>query len=298
MCVTTLIALCSPSGAAATPTATPTPSATLPPSLVTLEQKMSELQLSSMRFSLETTIVLPHLKGKAGKLLKVLKLFGGDSRISGEITTQPEAGNLSLQLFGHKFVLRYVQGTGYLYSGKLAREDHGRPWVKLGPGGLDELITGNGHPAREGAKTTKPESLEPKLAEPPFTKLTELLNGAEEVRELGPTVRDGQPVTRFLATLEPAQLRDKALESTAHSALAPRPPPTRPTLTATLEVALASNGVPVRTAIKADTHGTSTTITLEIPAVNFPLVIQAPPAAKTISLRRLREMEKQAKTSG
>lgn len=254
---------------------------------------MSELQLSSMRFSLETTIVLPHLKGKAGKLLKLLKLLGGDSRISGEVTTAPAAGNLSLQLFGHKFVLRTVKGAAYLYNRKLAHADHGRPWLRLGPRGLDELI-----PVRAGAKTTKPTSIEPKLAEPPFTKLTELLNGAEEVRELGPGELDGQPVTRFLATLEPAQLRGKALASSAHAALAPRPPLTPPTLTATLEVALASNGVPVRTKIRAQSHRTSTTITLEIPAVNFPLVIEAPPAAKTISLRRLREIEKQAKTSG
>jgi hypothetical protein len=97
---------------------------------------------------------------------------------------------------------RSVGGTVYVYFGKLAGYDHGRPWVRLGRAGLAELFTVNGHPLRPSAKTT-----EPKLAEPPFAALATSLAGAREVREQGPGTLDGLPVTRFLAILELAQLK-------------------------------------------------------------------------------------------
>ncbi|HEY1689488.1 MAG TPA: hypothetical protein VGF95_11575 [Solirubrobacteraceae bacterium] len=286
MCVAGLNALCSVSGAtAAVPTSTPmAPVAQLPPSLVTLEQKMSQLMLSSLRFSLRTTVSLPHGERKVGKLLRLL---GADSRISGEATTKPAAANLSLGLFGQKLTLRSVKGALYLQIHKLARHDHGRPWVKLGPHGLAELVTVNGHSVKTGTGTTKPPQLEPQLAEPRFAALTKLLNGAGEVRELGPGMVDNQPVLRFLAILEPAQLESKALESTVQSA----PTSESEAPTATLEVALSSSGLPLRTVIRVDSHRAKTTLTLNIPAANFPLEIEAPPARRTISVRRLREME-------
>jgi len=70
---------------------------------------------------------------------------------------------------------------------------------------------------------------------------------------------------------------------------APQPP------TATLEVSLAQNGLPVRTVVTEHDQGTVISATVEIPAINFPLVIEPPPASQTITIRELRQLERQAR---
>jgi hypothetical protein len=57
-------------------------------------------------------------------------------------------------------------------------------------------------------------------------------------------------------------------------------------------VSLTPSGLPLRTVITEDDSGVMTSIRLDIPAVNFPLVIEAPPAAQTISVPQLRKLEK------
>ena len=268
-------------------TATPQGSAVLPANLQALEQKMGELQITSLRFSEKTSITVPH---STGKLMRVLKLLlGAGSGISGEGTTSPPAGNVVLSLFGHPLTLRAVDNTTYLYLRALGRVDHGRPWVKLGPGGLAELFTVNGKHIK-APKTVEPKIGEPALAEPPFEGLRKLLAGAKEVRELGAGTVDGQPVTSFLATLEPEQLGREHLASAARLGV-----PAAQPLTATLEVSLTQNGLPVRTVITEHGQGTVISVTLEIPAINFPLVIEPPPASQTITIQKLRKLERQAR---
>jgi hypothetical protein len=113
--------------------------------LLALEQKMGELKVSSLRFTLQRSVVVPHGEHEVSRLLK---LFGLDSRTSGEATTAPAAANVSLDFFGQRLTLRSVGGAVYVYFGKLARYDHERPWIRLGRGGLAELFTVNGHPLR------------------------------------------------------------------------------------------------------------------------------------------------------
>jgi len=257
----------------------------LPPNLQALEQKMGELKITSLRFSAKTSITVPHGEGKILGLLKLL-LGGG---ISGEETTSPPAGNVVLSLFGHPLTFREVGSTTYFYLRALASKDHGRPWVKLGPGGLGELITVNGKHVK-APKIAEPKIGEPALAEPPFEGLRKALAGAREVRELGAGTIDGQPVTSFLATLEPEQLKREHLASAARLGL-PAPPPS----TATLEVSLTQDGLPVRTVITEHDQGTVISATVEIPAINFPLVIEPPPASQTITIRELRQLERQAR---
>jgi hypothetical protein len=257
----------------------------LPPNLQALEQKMGELKVTSLRFSEKTAISVPHSEAKILGFLKLL-LGGG---ISGEETTSPPAGNVVLSLFGHPLTLREVGSTTYFYLRALGSKDHGRPWVKLGPGGLAELITVNGKHVK--AKTiAEPKIGEPALAEPPFEGLRKALAGAQEVRELGPGTLYGQPVTSFLAVLEPEQLKREHLASAARLGL---PAPQSPT--ATLEVSLAQNGLPVRTVVTEHHQGTVISATVEIPAVNFPLVIEPPPASQTITIQKLRKLERQAR---
>jgi hypothetical protein len=155
--------------------------------------------------------------------------------------------------------------------------------VRLGKGGLAELLTRNGHHVRSAPE---PELLppRPKLAEPPFSQLSKLLAGAREIRELGSATVDGQAVTRFLVVPEPAELKTELPATTSSVGRV------NASATATLELALAESGLPVRTEITIHSSGVSTTATVEIPAVNFPLVISAPPAAKTTTVHRLRQL--------
>jgi hypothetical protein len=110
------------------------------------------------------------------------------------------------------------------------------------------------------------------------------------VRELGPGTLYGQPVTSFLAVLEPEQLKREHLASAARLRL---PAPQQPT--ATLEASLAQDGLPVRTVITEHDQGTVISATMEIPAINFPLVIEPPSASQTITMRELKKLERQAR---
>ena len=260
--------------------------ASIPPSLQMLEQKMGELKVTSLRFSEKTSVTVPQGEGKILDLLKLL-LGGG---VSGEETTSPPAGNVVLSFLGHPLRFREVGNDTYFYLRALASKDHGRPWVKLGPGGLSELITVNGKHVK-APKASKPKIGEPALAEPPFEGLRKALAGANEVHELGAGTVDGQPVTSFLAVLEPEQLKREHLASAA-ARLGPsllQPP------TATLEVSLAQNGLPVRMVITEHDQATVISTAVAIPAINFPLVIEPPPASQTITMRELRKLERQAR---
>jgi hypothetical protein len=262
----------------------PGPAAVLPTQLQALEQKMDELKITSLRFSELTSVRAP----RGGRqVLRLLKLLGVDSRMSGEVTVAPAAANVQLSLFGQPLSLREVGETVYLYSAKLGAADRGRPWLRLGPGGLGELVTVDGKSVKAPAGATQPKLAEPSLAEPPFAALQKMLAEARAVTDLGPGVIDGQPVARFLATLTPPQpltARRGLLRTRAR--LTPA--------TETLELAIAPDGLPVRTKIIVRDHDVTTTDTLQL-AANFPLVIEPPPAAQTVTLAELRALSRHAK---
>ena len=165
----------------------------------------------------------------------------------------------------------------------------------MGPGGFAELIKVDGKSPSKSVKVTMPRTATPTLAQPPFTKLAETLAKASEVRELGSRTLDGQAVTSFLAILEPEALKRESLASVAL-----RPPPPRPSpqpSTATLEVSFAQSGLPVSIVISQSSNGTTASATLDIPAINFPLVLEAPPRNQTISIARLRALERRHRRS-
>jgi len=70
----------------------------------------------------------------------------------------------------------------------------------------------------------------------------------------------------------------------------PSPPPPRDTL----EIAFAADGLPVQTIISQGERGVTLSATLDIPAINFPLTIIAPPASQTIGLKRFRTIERRS----
>lgn len=255
---------------------------------------MDELTITSLRFAVQKSFTERHPSHKLGQLLR---LFGLNSQVSGEETLSPLAGNVKLSLFGQPLTLRLVGATVYLYLQKLAAVDGGRPWIRLGRGGLAELFTVNGHITPPPKSATKPNIGEPTLAEPPFTGISKFLAGAREVRELGPGTVDDQPVTSFLATLNPSQLEPSASSRVRRRAPQKHPLPHLPQPTATFEVSLAQNGLPVRSLLTEHIGEDTLATTVEIPAVNFPLVIEAPPTAQTISLTEFRKLAKRAHKS-
>ena len=75
--------------------ATPTPAhAPLPASLVALEQKMEELKITSMRFSAQSSITVPHADGKLPEFPEAARAFGDlwgrdDLAAVGQLHIQP-----------------------------------------------------------------------------------------------------------------------------------------------------------------------------------------------------------------
>jgi hypothetical protein len=278
--------------AAEASTPAPTP---LPPDLVTLEQKMAALQITSLRFTVATKITERH---PSRDILKLLSLFGLDSKISGEATLVPPAASVTLGFFGQPLTFRIIGTTSYVYIRQLTANDGGRPWVRLGPGGLIELFTLGGgtgaHPPR--AAPLPPTLGQPGYAQPPFAKLGSTLAGARAVSELGPAVVDGLPVTRFLAKLRPGQLESaRALRrrrriAGIHVRLLPPPKPKL-----TLEVSFASSGLPVRIVLTEALPDERITATVDFPAVNFPLTIEPPAATETISIAELKALNAKEK---
>lgn len=284
MCASALTLLCL--AAPGAPALGRADAATLPPELISLEQRMGELQITSLRFSGQT-----ELTGVSRKEKQLLTLLSGGGKTSGEVTTNPPAATVSLDFLGLQLTVRTIGTTVYVRIAQLAPLDGGKPWVKLGPGGLGELfsVTDEGHPVKKPPAKPEPPPTAPSIAQPPFASLVKLLAGAREVRALGPGTVEGQPVQRFLAVLTPAQFKPATVGAVTASAARRRAPKT----TATLEVALAPNGLPVSTVLAVHADPITTTVTLKIPAVDFPLVIEAPPAAETISAAELKELEKQ-----
>jgi hypothetical protein len=282
------------------PTPAPPPAPTpLPPDLVALEQKTATLQITSLRFTVATKVTERHPSG----LSKLFKLLGLDSTIVGEETLAPPAANVTLGLFGVPFTFRIIGAASWVYFRQLAPLDGGRPWVRLGAGGLFELFTVGGE---KGARAPRAAPLAPTLgqpdyAQPPFAKLAATLAGAAAVSELAPAVVDGVPVTSFLATLRPGQLESGRAVRTAPRIVTRRRSrrhirlPLLPQPTVTLEASFAGTGMPVRIVLTSKLPGFTTTGTVDFPAVNFPLTIEPPAAAETISAAELKSLEAKQK---
>jgi hypothetical protein len=265
----------------------PPPPPPLPPDLQALEQKMQALQLTSLSFVVRTGLVHDHPSHETSQLMSLLGL---ETTVSGEETLSPAAAEVKLSFFGAPLTLRIVGGITYLSSRQLVKTGDGVRWIRA-PGGPAELFS-SALPPRE---RPRPEPLQPSVgqpsyAEPPFAKLREILAGAREVRELGAGVADGQPVTRFLAPLRPSQLFSDRPPRPRRRFRRRLPLPPRPVPPTTLEVAFTASGLPVEFVLAVRGGPTAAEATLDFPAVNFPLVIEAPAAAETISIAQLRAL--------
>jgi hypothetical protein len=254
---------------------TPTPA---PPELAPLLQKTSELQLSSERFTAE-------VKFSGAKLPRKLKALGGlKAKVSGEVSTSPEAASLTESVLGRTISIRLVNRTVFIHDPSIGRHDGGRPWVEqsLDPssglfGSNPGLGTGGsgGADGSSGAGTSK------------FKTAIALLKASRDVRSLGPSTVDGQAVTGFAGTADPKEVEESTLPAKLRAAVAKSH--VKPA--ATFEVFLAPNGLPVRSLVVLALGGLKLTAIHDVLAINFPVAtIPPPPAAETITAAELKKL--------
>ena len=278
----------SPSIATASPPA-------IPPDLAALEQKMGELRVNTERFTLKTAVSGLKLPHGLGAILSLLELS-----ISGEASRSPMASNITLKLAGHAAYVRQVGSTAYLYLPSFAPHDGGRPWIVAGtseggplfggsPGSLYDPVAGS----QEEASPLDALS----NGDDGFAGLIKAVNGALSVSELGAGTVDGQSVLGFRAVLDPSAFEPKPSKSVGQHPpikVRVRVRPVKPTLG--LEVFIAADGLPVHTVVTETTtsgggRAVRLTATLDLPEINFPLVIEAPPASQTITQARFAAIE-------
>jgi hypothetical protein len=246
-----------------------------PPELAPLLQKTSELQISSERFSGEVTIT-------AKKLPRKLKALGGlKSKVSGEVSTSPEAASITETLLGRTISLRLVANTLYIRDPSIAKHDGGRPWIKesaSASGGLfgSSTTIGGGSAGSGGAPSTSK-----------FKTEISLLKASNDVRALGASTIDGQAVTGFAGTADTKEIEESTLPKKLRQAVAK----THIKPAARFEEFLAANGLPVRSHIVLSLGAVKLNTTEDVLAIDFPVAaIAPPPAAETITGAELKKI--------
>jgi hypothetical protein len=254
---------------------------TLPPELLTLEHKLAQLKVSSLRFSLEVVIT----EAESAKPAKPLVFVAAD----GEAGQSPLRSQVDATTVGHHQSVRTIGDVRYEYRPQVARRDGGRPWVssKLSPsarakGSVQQIFS-----------TLVKVPLDAALSE--HRSLAEVLAQAQGVEEVGPTTVDGQQVTQFNATLDPEIGQMSSPAPALVEAFTHKPPPAESPVqpAPVLELFIASSGVPVRTRVTVASGGSSMVADADIPAIDIPVHVAAPPARSTISSARLKRIERQ-----
>jgi hypothetical protein len=259
------------------------PAAVIPPDLQALEQKMLQLQITSERFSLTETVAgsgapsgpLGGFGGAIGHAASTFDLLTA----TGEASFTPQQASVQISFLGLKLNARLIGTTLYLEEPFIARLDGGRPWVE----------EPNQH--AEQANGTELTPLGGASAAQAFGKLIELLNRARSIQGLGQMTIDGQSTAAFAATLEVGKTLSTLSGARKRSLVKLLQPLAR------LEVFIAEGGLPVRTrltlAFRPHRGERGELITQsDILAVNIPVVVQAPPAAETISQAQLKRLLK------
>jgi hypothetical protein len=196
----------------------------------------------------------------------------------------------------HRKVTERVIGTHlYVDVPSLAHSDGGRPWVRS-----EERFLTKSPGANEGEPLAAIfAALSPALVVPPepgehgtFADLSEELSFAQSIHEitsLTPLTVDGQPVSGFIASIPVASLLARRVSPKQLPQLLAAARPDEQTVT--LEVFIATSGVPVRTTVELGAGEEGTAIQEDLLALEVPVVLTPPPAAKTITQARLDKLE-------
>lgn len=268
--------------AAAASSAHAAPNPSQPPELQALEQRMSELTVNSQRFSGGIAF--------SGKLpRKAAALRSLQISFSGEQSLAPPASTVTTTIEGNALTVTQIGDVLYLKEPSLASHDGGRPWVKLDAAERGKLFGANPGLGQgtglSGASTGGSAQA--------FTSDAELLEKTPTVRALGASTVNGQAVSGFAGTLEPKRAAASQLPKKLLSELRRK----HVKLTASYEMFVSAQGVPVETKLVIGLGKLKLDATADVLAIDFPVSPVAPPAAgETISgaeLERLARKRKQ-----
>lgn len=277
--------------------------AKLPPDLIALEQKMRTLRINSERGSLEEVLtgvsaggkgILEAVSSKPSHRKRPITHIRTDSKQSipfftadFETSISPKLAVVRGELLGSiSFQERVIGEQTYIRSPLLVQSDGNRPWLYVSP--AEEAEEEKAKREAEGKSSSTSVVPGPEGAEAGFGKMIQMLAHARSVVEVGPREVDGQPTTEFEADLYPAQLAGKSNSKTskaAEKALG------RSKLT--LDLYLASDGLPVRTRLQTRLGKVGLLVVADILATEIPVSVQPPPASETITQAELKKLEEQ-----
>jgi hypothetical protein len=275
--------------AAAASSAHAAPNPSQPPELQALEQRMSELTVNSQRIS-GSVAFSGKLPRKAAALRSLQISFSGEQSLS------PPASTVTTTIAGKALTVTQIGDVLYLKEPSLASHDGGRPWVKLDAAERSKLFGANPGLGQEtglsGAGTGLSGASSGGSAQA-FTSEAELLEKTPSVRALGASTVDGQAVSGFAGMLEPkraaaGQLPKKLLAELRRKHVK---------LTASYEMFVSAQGVPVETKLVIGLGKLKLDATADVLAINFPVSPVAPPAAgETISGVELERLARKRKS--
>jgi|CZKG01.1.fsa_nt_gi hypothetical protein len=267
MLATSARAASSASIASAPPTA-----ATLPPQLQALEQKMEQLQVNSERFSVLLQgvgkVTSESSGGKGGKPIRRTRHVSLSEKQLGEASLSPAEGEIFKGSSSRPSLIA-IGSTLYLYQGRGTRRHRQRPWVRLRSPG--ESLAALVFPFHGGTPSEMDAG-----GRGSYAGLINLLSTAVgAVSTEGQVSIQGQPTTRFSATVEPLRLV-KGLSAKELEVL------DKHRFTEKLTVFVTEAGLPIRVvAASASNKQFTSTQTTEILAVNVPVNVRRPPAHQT-----------------
>jgi len=301
-------------------------SASLPPNLQVLEQKMAQIRFNTARVAFRFAI------GELGPAVGAAELGTGATGLDSFLTSatvavrrSPPASISTSRSEGLKLPGGHTLGGStstertigkiiYTYKPSVASYDGGRPWVRSKAKPAPE-------PGSDSAKLSAVfGSLSPTFAGSAgspaglFSKLIEELGEAQSIQEVGPATVDAQQVTEFTASislaklLSPIQLKGitksngslgellspigspkQREEAKQHSEEAAKK---LSETTVELELFIAPSGLPVRTISVLGGRSEGIGVEEDILALEVPVDVHAPPPRATISEAQLDKLEK------
>ena len=281
------------------PPAFATTPAAVPPALQALEQKMAQIRLRSVSFSARLdlgtgknsgslNVTAASAKSSEDLIITTRGVIGFSPPVQSSTSTVegiPTNGALGR---GPLRELR-IGASSYIYEPSIARRDGGRPWIRSTRTRQEEKLAARLAPLTDLLHPLLAGLQQPAAASTgPFVPLLEELRQVQSAQETGPATVDGQQTIGFTVTVSPAKLLAKLVSSKPGHGLFKKGPPLG--LRDTLELWIAPSGLPVRVeALGAPGEGF--TSQEDILATEVPVVVNAPPASKTIGQARLAKIE-------
>jgi hypothetical protein len=231
---------------------------TLPPELQRLEAQGQQLHIESERFSMQFA-----LKPPTGKETVINATGVGRS-------SPPVASEINETVGSQRVVVRQIGHALYLRIQGIAGHDGGRPWVRVSENEVSE---------QSGVDfAAAPHDLSASFG---------LINSsAEDIQQVASTTVDGQSTTVFSATMDLEKFFSTFGVTLVHKLQSVG------VKTATLELFIAANGLPVRTSVIIGVEGGTIAVTTDVLQINAPVSVHAPAPRTTISEAQLRKLSK------